>query len=111
MTAAAMEPDAEQLEELRARRLLELAGDYVRRALDLPDQVAAVRTLLAEEMLENAMLRLDIRRLQGRVDALERQRGYRQVSADEITIRDVVDHERLTALAQDVAKLKKAAQQ
>ena len=111
MTAAAMEPDAEQLEELRARRLLELAGDYVRRALALPDQVETLQSITAELLFENAALRWQLDLLAGRVDALERQRGYRQVSADEITIRDVVDHERLTALAQDVAKLKKAAQQ
>lgn len=69
----AVEPDAEQLAELQARRLLELAGDYVRRALELPDQVAAVHTLLAEQMLESAMLRLDVRRLQTRVEALEKR--------------------------------------
>lgn len=62
------DPDAEQVEAARARSLLELAGVYVRQALALPDEVAALRTLLAEQMLEVAMLRL-------KVDALEKRVG------------------------------------
>jgi hypothetical protein len=75
VTAPAVTPDAEQLAELQGRRLLELAGDYVRRALELPDEIAAVRNLLADEMLENAFLRNDLRRLTARVDALEQRLG------------------------------------
>jgi hypothetical protein len=61
-------PDAEQVEAQRARTLLELAGVYVRQVLQLPDDVAALRTLVAELLLEVAMLRL-------KVDALERRAG------------------------------------
>ena len=62
----AFEPDAEQIAEIQARRLLELAGGYVRQALELPDELATLRTLVAELLLEVGMLRL-------KVDALERQ--------------------------------------
>jgi hypothetical protein len=75
MSAPTIEPDAEQLEELQARRLLELAGGYVRLALQVPDDLDNLRTIVAEMLLENAMLRLDLRRLAGRVDALEKRAG------------------------------------
>jgi hypothetical protein len=61
-------PDAEQVEAARARTLLELAGVYVRQVLHLPDDVAVLRTLVAELLLEVGMLRL-------KVDALEKQVG------------------------------------
>ncbi len=72
-THQAIEPDAEQLEAQRARTLLDLAGGYVRQALQLPDQVQTLRTVVAELLLENAMLRLDVRALAQRVDALEKR--------------------------------------
>jgi hypothetical protein len=61
-----MTPDAEQVEAARARTLLELGDVYVRQVLQLPDDVAALRTLVAELLLEVGMLRL-------KVDALERR--------------------------------------
>ena len=66
MTAPTFEPDAEQVEAERARTLLELAGGYTRLALNFPDEVQALRTIVAELLLEVGMLRL-------KVDALERQ--------------------------------------
>ncbi len=60
---------------MRARRLLELAGVHMRQALAFPDDVANLRTLIAELLLENGMLRLDVQRLSGRVDRLERRVG------------------------------------
>ncbi len=72
---ALLEPEADQLAEAQARRLLELASEYASRVLALPDEVATLRTIVAEMLLENAMLRLDVRRLAERVGALERQRG------------------------------------
>lgn len=68
-------PDAEQLEELRARRLLELAGAYVRQALALPEQVETLQAITANLLFENAALRWQLDRLAGRVDALEREAG------------------------------------
>jgi len=70
-----LRPDAEQVEAMRARRLLELAGVHMRQALAFPDDVANLRTLIAELLLENGMLRLDVQRLSGRVDRLERRVG------------------------------------
>jgi hypothetical protein len=67
--------DAEPAEVAQASRLLELAGAYTRQALAFPAEVEHLRTIVAETLLENAMLRLDVRRLSERVDALERQRG------------------------------------
>ncbi len=72
---ALLEPEADQLAEAQARRLLELASEYASRVLALPDEVATLRTIVAEMLLENAMLRLDVRHLSERVGALERQRG------------------------------------
>jgi regulator of replication initiation timing len=68
-------PDAEQVEEQRARSLLELASVHVRQALRVPDDLDNLRTVVAEALLENAMLRLDVQRLTDRVDALERKAG------------------------------------
>jgi regulator of replication initiation timing len=67
--------DAELLGDLAARRLLEQAGRYVREALALPDDVANLRTITAEVVLENAMLRLDVQRLTERMERLERRAG------------------------------------
>jgi hypothetical protein len=72
---ALLEPEADQLAEAQARRLLELAGEYASRTLALPEEVATLRTIAAEALLEVAMLRLDLRHLSERVEALERQRG------------------------------------
>jgi ubiquinone biosynthesis protein UbiJ len=72
---ALLEPQAEQLDDLAARRLLEQAGRYVREALAFPDDVANLRTITAELLLENAMLRLDVQRLAERVERLERRTG------------------------------------
>jgi hypothetical protein len=62
-----MTPDPEQVEAARARTLLELAGVYVRQVLQLPDDVAALRTLTAELMLEVGMLRVKVEGLERRV--------------------------------------------
>jgi hypothetical protein len=71
---AVVEPEADQLADAQARRLLELAGEYASRTLALPEEVATLRTIAAEALLEVAMLRLDVRRLGERVEALERRR-------------------------------------
>jgi len=68
------EPDAEQAAALQARRLLEAASGYVRAALRVPDDVDNLQALIAELLFEGAMLRLDVRRLEGRVNALEKRR-------------------------------------
>jgi hypothetical protein len=68
------DPDLEQVEEARARRLLELATVHVRRALEFPDELDRLRTLVAEVLLENGMLRLDLQDLAGRVEWLEKRR-------------------------------------
>ena len=60
--------------ERQANRLLELAGGYVRDTLQLPSEVATLRTMVAELLLENGFLRHDLRRLTERVEALERAR-------------------------------------
>jgi hypothetical protein len=62
-----MTPDAEQVEAERARTLLELAGVYVRQVLQLPDDVAALRTLVAELLLEVGILRVKVEGLEKRV--------------------------------------------
>jgi predicted RecB family endonuclease len=68
------EPDAEQVEADRARTLLELAAVHVRQALEVPDELARLRQLAAEQMFELAILRLDVRELQARVERLEQGR-------------------------------------
>ncbi len=78
MSAAAIEPDPEQLEEIRARRLLELAGGYTRQALAFPDEVAMLRGLVGELLFENATLRYQLDQLASRVEALERRREVRR---------------------------------
>lgn len=65
---ALLEPEADQLADAQARRLLELAGEYVRGALQVPEQLAA------GALLEVAMLRLNVQRLSERIEALERCR-------------------------------------
>jgi hypothetical protein len=72
-----LEPDDEQVETDRARSLLELAGGYVRQALALPDQVAALQSITANLLFENASLRWQLDRLSNRIDALERKTGGR----------------------------------
>jgi hypothetical protein len=47
----------------------------VRQALAFPDQVEVLRTITAEALLENAMLRLEIRQLRDRVESLEKRAG------------------------------------
>ncbi len=73
--ARQLDPDPEQVAQIQARRLLELAGAYVRRALEFPDELDRFRTLVAELLLENAMLRLDLRDLATRVERLEKRRS------------------------------------
>lgn len=73
----ALEPDAEQIEAQRARTLLELAGGYVRVALAFPDQVAALQSISANLLFENANLRWQVDQLSARIDALERKTGGR----------------------------------
>jgi len=69
--AALAEAEAEA--ERQARRLLELAGTYVRDTLQLPGEVATLRSLVAELLLEVGFARQDIRRLTERIEALERE--------------------------------------
>jgi hypothetical protein len=78
MSAVPIEPDPEQLEEIRARRLLELAAGYTRQALAFPDEVAVLRSLVGELLFENAALRYQLDQLAGRVEALERRREVRR---------------------------------
>jgi hypothetical protein len=66
--SAAIEPDAEQVEMQRARSLLELAGGYVRQALDVPGQLDAIMTVIGEQAVELAHLRQ-------RIETLERRAG------------------------------------
>jgi hypothetical protein len=66
MTAPPLEPDAEQVEAQRARTLLELAAVHVRQALAFPDDVQVLRTIVAELLLEVAIV-------SSRLDALERR--------------------------------------
>ncbi len=55
--------------------MLEKAGAAMRQALQFPADLANFRTLIAELLLENGMLRLDVQRLAERVDRLERRVG------------------------------------
>lgn len=109
MTAPPLLPDAEQIEAERARTLLDLAGAYVRQALALPEQVETLQSITANLLFENAALRWQLDRLAARVDVLERQRGYRQLRSEEITLRDVVDHETLRTLTDRVEQLERKA--
>lgn len=72
---APWEPPAEHVEAQRARTLLELAGACTRQALAFPDDLRNLRTITAELLLENAMLRLDVQHLTDRVETLERRTG------------------------------------
>jgi hypothetical protein len=67
-------PDAEPEEVARAAQLLEVAGVYTRQALAFPAEVEHLRTIVAETLLENGVLRLELRHLAERLDALERRR-------------------------------------
>jgi len=60
-------PDA----EIQAARLLELARVYVGDTLELPAELAQLRQLLAEQMLEVGMLRLDVADLKGEIERLK----------------------------------------
>jgi hypothetical protein len=68
-------PDAEQLGEQAARRLLEAAGRYTRQALQFPGEVQVLRTMLAEALLENGIMRLRVDELESRFDRLEGRVG------------------------------------
>jgi hypothetical protein len=70
---ALLEPDAEQLGEQAARRLLEQAGRYVREALALPEQVEVLQSITANLLFENAALRHQLDQLAERVGQLERR--------------------------------------
>ncbi len=72
---ALLDPEADQLAEVQARRLLELAAAHIRQALAFPAEVEHLRTIVAEQLLESAMLRLSVQRLSERVEAMERQGG------------------------------------
>jgi ubiquinone biosynthesis protein UbiJ len=72
---AVMEPDAEQLGEQAAQRLLEQAGRYVREALALPEQVEVLQSITANLLFENATLRHQVDRLAERVERLEHRAG------------------------------------
>jgi hypothetical protein len=54
--------------EIHARQLLEQAARYVRAALQVPEDLETLRTIVATDLLELAMLR-------ARVDELERRMG------------------------------------
>ncbi len=69
-----IEPDAEQVEAERARTLLELASAYTREALEVPEELERLRALMAEQLFEVAMLRLELRQLGARVERLEKRR-------------------------------------
>lgn len=56
----ALVPDAEQ----HARQLIEQAGRYTRAALQVPDDIETLRTIIANLMLEVAMLRIEVEQLQ-----------------------------------------------
>jgi hypothetical protein len=71
---ALLDPEVDQLAEAQARRLVEVFAEYAN-TLELPEEVATLRTIAAEALLEVAMLRLDLRRLSERVEALERRGG------------------------------------
>jgi hypothetical protein len=75
MTAPTLEPDAEEVEAERARALLEMASGYTRQALAFPDEVSALRHMVAEVLFENAALRWQLDRLGERVERLERRAG------------------------------------
>ncbi len=72
-----IEPDAAQIEQQRARKLLELASHHVRESLKFPDELQTLRTILANTMLEVAMQRQEIDYLTKRVRILEK-RGRKQ---------------------------------
>jgi phage shock protein A len=63
MTAPAFQPDAEQ----HARQLIEQAARYVRAALEVPEDVQTLRTLVANLLFEVAMLRAQVDELEKRV--------------------------------------------
>jgi hypothetical protein len=65
--------DAEQIEAERARTLLELAGVYTRQALRFPDEIEHLRTIVAELLFENGILRLRVEEMESRLDRLERR--------------------------------------
>jgi hypothetical protein len=75
VAVTAMTPDAEQATEIQARRLLELAGGYVRQALALPEQIEVLQSIAANLLFENAALRHQIDQLTVRVERLERRNG------------------------------------
>jgi hypothetical protein len=63
MAATTFEPDAEQ----HARQLLEQAARYIRAALDVPEDVQTLRTLVSTLWLELAMLRSQVEDLERKV--------------------------------------------
>ena len=56
-------------------QLLQLARIYLRDVLQVPDEQAAIRQMVAELLLENGFLRHDVATLQHRVEALEQRLG------------------------------------
>jgi hypothetical protein len=68
-----IEPDAEILDTQQSKRLLELAGYHVREALQFPDELQTLRTILANTMLEVAMQRQELDYLRKRIEVLERR--------------------------------------
>lgn len=65
--------DAEQIETQKARRLLELAGAYVRGALRFPGEVAALRAIVGQLLFEQHALQHQIDQLTERIERLERK--------------------------------------
>ena len=63
------------LEPSAGDQLLQLARVYLRDVLKVPDEVAALRQMVAELMLETGFLRHDLGRLQRCVEALEKRLG------------------------------------
>lgn len=67
VVTAPLEPDA----EIQAARLLELVRVYLSDTLELPAELAQLRQLLAEQMLEVGMLRLDVAELKAEIGRLK----------------------------------------
>ncbi len=64
------EPDAEQ----QGYNLLRLAQIYLGDVLEIPGELHALRSLVAEQMLEVGMLRLHMRELQEEVRRLKERK-------------------------------------
>ena len=103
--APGLAPDA----ETHARQLIEQAGRYVQAALQVPEDLETFRALAANLLFEVALLSSRLDMLTRRLEVAERQHGYRQLRPEEVTIRDVADHEDLRRLTARVEHLERLA--